>query len=134
MPASYEEQYDNPRPQAQFLTQLVIGPASEDIPIGFVVAPDGTSYRKATSDDGIAIGVAVNKIGPDVHFIPNGLVEMSDWTEIVGDSGLISGAYYYLTPDGRMSTIIPESGWAVRVGNAQSERILNVTFNMKVML
>ena len=134
MPAAYEAQYDNPRPQAQFLTQLVRGLASEDIPIGYVVAAEDGAYRIATSDDGLADGVAVNKIGPEVHFIPNGLVEMGDWSEITGQTDLIPGSNYYLTADGRMDIIIPGSGWIVRVGKATSERILNVTFNLRVML
>jgi hypothetical protein len=122
--------------------------ASEDIPVGSVIAAGG-SARPALADGstrGNAIGIAIAGIihggGPAGGIIHGGRpltyvlagpaqLPASTWDTVTGDSGgLVQGMAYYLsqvTP-GRLTNIPPVSGQRVYVGTALDHSILNVQF------
>ena len=73
--------------------------------------------------------------GEICQYIINGIVNLTDWTNIIGTLNLTSGEYYYLsTESGKMTSIPPSTGFILVVGQAQSASIFNVEVDLPIKL
>lgn len=91
----------------------------------------------AEPTSGDVLGVHFNSSeshpGDIAKYMPQGPVELDDWTDSTGLSDLIPNASYFLWPGGTLRTIPPDDSlWAIKVGNSVSERVLSVNIATKI--
>lgn len=110
---------------------------TETVTINQLVAiqPNGL-LQLADSNSTILSGLALTSGNPgeQVFYITFGQLSSNDWTSVIGDINLEVGAYYYLRQSGSMSTVPPNSGFLVRVGQAQSLSAFNINIQTSIKL
>ena len=81
------------------------------------------TFANSVTVDVIGLALEDAPIMDTVCVVTSGLLELMDWTSIIGAMLLTPGASYYLTSTGGLTTSIPQPGvddWNVRVGKACS--------------
>jgi len=65
--------------------------------------------------------------GEQCDYFAEGSIELSDWTDVAGTVTLVTGSVYYLDNlfPGKITNIVPTTGYVVRIGRAMSESKLD---------
>lgn len=72
----------------------------------------------------------------DVEYITNGMLELSDWTDVLGSTLLTPGSVYYLGATGGITTTAPSSPgqYVTEVGQASTSLKLQIDIKRPILL
>jgi len=99
------------------------------------IASNG-NLNLADNTDGDVSGLAVTSGsgGQEIAYIRRGRVVMSDWSQIIGTIQLNPGVNYFLSSSGTFSEIPPETGFIIKIGEAQTDLILDFEIGLSIKL
>jgi hypothetical protein len=83
----------------------------------------------ATMKATLVIGLAFDDSTTDIEYLTDGVITQSDWTNVTGTVALTIGDYFLdATVAGKLTTVVPNTGFVMRVGAALSP----TTFSIKI--
>ena len=114
--------------------------SNDFIIIGQPVVLDDAKIVKASKSRPEVLGISIVDIEPDqdVIYVVQGQLTLTDWTNVVGYTELIPGAFYYLSMlvVGCLTAVAPVSvdDVIVQVGRAQSKETLSIDIETPIYL
>lgn len=108
----------------------------EDILIGQPLILKSNSHIQLADieNDPEVIGLSVANClaNENCVYISQGSLTLTDWSEIIGNTTLVPGVYYYLTEKGKLTSVIPTSLVMIQVGRAQNGMTLSVDIKVPI--
>jgi len=132
----FADEYTSARPLHQRQSEIMEGRAKDELLFGRVVYHNGTGFVLADPITGLFSGISVRRRAPAgaaAMVLPAGTVESKDWSTTAEGESLEPGRSYFLQTEGRIGLVPPAEGAIIRVGRATSQKVLLVTFDLKIL-
>ena len=131
-----------PEPQVEVLESSYSAEADVAILVGQPVYVKATGHVALAvannAGTASAVGFAVTAAEPTftVNFLTEGKLTLVDWTAVAGTASLAPGNAYYLdaATAGKITNVVPASGYVVRLGRATSAVTLDIEIEPSVRL
>lgn len=96
---------------------------------------DLAASTELTLASAIGLSTSIANAGEYVRYTADGVVTQTDWTGVTNTVALEIGKPYYLSAlPGKLTTVIPTSGFILRVGVALTESDLDVEFSSLIQI
>jgi len=82
------------------------------------------------------VGLAITNVAAsdNAAYISYGILELSDWTAIIGTANLTPGAFYYLGVTNFLTSTPPTTGQLVEIGRAESDTVFDINIKTPIFL
>lgn len=118
-------------------TDAYAGTTAVEVPsAGTVIYLAGDALYLADVENGNVCGVAIEaaELGATCRYVTRGFVFAESWLSVTGEVRLVAGRTYFLADKGKMSLVPPNIGYAIPIGQAQTEHVFDVSIGTKVRL
>ena len=85
----------------------------------YIKANTHADLAQANIKDTLTIGLAYTDSDVNVEYLTEGAIDLANWTDVTGTVTLTVGDYFLSsTVVGRLTTVVPNTGFVIRVGHA----------------
>jgi hypothetical protein len=109
----------------------ISAPTIQNILVGNAVDIDVDGYVVKANNN--CVGIAISVINNICTYASDGIVERSNWMSVADSDNLIPGAYYYMSLDGKISTV-RRTDISKQIGVAVSQTKLDIEMGQRYIL